>query len=100
MEDRSIKLVITITASPWTTEEGSNKKVRVWNGPPSEEQNTAARVTAHGIWPFKRFEWCIWGPFSEELVLEGSETSEELAMKAADEALGELVLLAEATSAS
>lgn len=98
MEDRPIKLVVTITASAWKPEEGGKSKARIWDGPPSEEQNTAARVTQRGLWPFKTFEWCIWGPFSEELVLEGSETSEELAMKAADDALEELVAGAASTS--
>lgn len=96
MQDK-IELTVRITASEWKQEPGEkDNKVRIWDGPGEpnlggEDQNMAARVKQIRSWPFKKFEWSVWGPFEDEEILGGEEASEDLAMKAADRALRELV---------
>jgi hypothetical protein len=91
MESDEIVLTVRITASEWRLE--GKDKVRIWDGPPNPdlEQNTAARVKKIRSWPFAKFEWCVWGPFEDEEILQGEAASEILAMKEADAALKELV---------
>jgi hypothetical protein len=48
-------------------------------------------------WPFSRWEWVVWSPFAEDAAADGTETTPNGALDAADRALASLIGAAERT---